>query len=79
MDATQLEANFVSLDSQLNSEATPLAQRFRALFTLKSLGGHRAIDIIGKGEHPITLCGVRSLTRAPLPHRVRWQECAART
>lgn len=46
---TLLESNFLSLDSQLNSSATPLAQRFRALFTLKSLGGPRAIEIIGKG------------------------------
>jgi len=50
MNADDLEANLNSLDAQLNSEATPLAQRFRALFTLKSLGGHRAIDIIGKGK-----------------------------
>lgn len=49
MDAAQLEANFVSLDQQLNSHSTPLAARFRALFTLKSLGGVRAIEIIGKG------------------------------
>ncbi|SCZ92099.1 BZ3500_MvSof-1268-A1-R1_Chr5-3g08336 [Microbotryum saponariae] len=40
---------FDELDAQLNSSSTPLAQRFRALFTLKSLGGHRAIDVIGKG------------------------------
>lgn len=50
MDPDNLDANLSSLDEQLNSESTPLAQRFRALFTLKSLGGHRAIDIIGKGQ-----------------------------
>ncbi|KAK4702085.1 deoxyhypusine monooxygenase, partial [Phenoliferia sp. Uapishka_3] len=44
-----IEANLVSLDSQLNSSSTPLAQRFRALFTLKSIGTPRAIEIIGKG------------------------------
>ncbi|GEM09364.1 deoxyhypusine monooxygenase [Rhodotorula toruloides] len=37
------------LDRQLNSHEVPLAQRFRALFTLKSLGGERAIEVIGKG------------------------------
>ncbi|GAA6053138.1 hypothetical protein NBRC10513_000102 [Rhodotorula toruloides] len=37
------------LDRQLNSHEVPLAQRFRALFTLKSLGGDRAIEVIGKG------------------------------
>lgn len=50
MDPSQLSTTLDSLDQQLNSSETPLAQRFRALFTLKSLGGHRAIDIIGKGQ-----------------------------
>ncbi|GAA5943970.1 hypothetical protein JCM3775_004726 [Rhodotorula graminis] len=40
---------FADLDKQLNSHDVPLAQRFRALFTLKSLGGHRAIEVIGRG------------------------------
>ncbi|GAA5886227.1 hypothetical protein JCM5296_003527 [Sporobolomyces johnsonii] len=40
---------YTPLDQKLNSHHTPLAQRFRALFTLKSLGGDRAIEIIGKG------------------------------
>ncbi|GAA5978297.1 hypothetical protein JCM5350_002256 [Sporobolomyces pararoseus] len=40
---------YTPLDRLLNSESTPLAQRFRALFTLKSLGGPRAIEIISKG------------------------------
>ncbi|KAL8290500.1 hypothetical protein RQP46_002758 [Phenoliferia psychrophenolica] len=44
-----MEANLASLDAQLNSSTTPLAQRFRALFTLKSIGSPRAIEIIGKG------------------------------
>lgn len=39
------------LDRQLNSHEVPLAQRFRALFTLKSLGGDRAIEVIGKGVY----------------------------
>lgn len=39
------------LDRQLNSHDIPLAQRFRALFTLKSLGGDRAIEVIGKGVY----------------------------
>jgi len=43
---------FANLDKQLNSHDVPLAQRFRALFTLKSLGGERAIEVIGRGEHP---------------------------
>ena len=41
---------YTPLDRLLNSESTPLAQRFRALFTLKSLGGPRAIEIISKGQ-----------------------------
>ncbi|GAA5951159.1 hypothetical protein JCM3765_002403 [Sporobolomyces pararoseus] len=40
---------YTPLDKLLNSNSTPLAQRFRALFTLKSLGGPRAIEIIAKG------------------------------
>ncbi|GAA5957848.1 hypothetical protein JCM21900_001286 [Sporobolomyces salmonicolor] len=40
---------YTPLDRTLNSHETPLAQRFRALFTLKSLGGDRAIEIIAKG------------------------------
>ncbi|GAA5852684.1 hypothetical protein JCM9279_004953 [Rhodotorula babjevae] len=40
---------FANLDKQLNSHDVPLAQRFRALFTLKSLGGQRAIEVIGRG------------------------------
>ncbi|GAA6022725.1 hypothetical protein JCM8202_002751 [Rhodotorula sphaerocarpa] len=40
---------YAQLDCQLNSSAVPLAERFRALFTLKSLGGHRAIEVIAKG------------------------------
>ncbi|GAA5901678.1 deoxyhypusine monooxygenase [Sporobolomyces salmoneus] len=40
---------YTPLDRLLNSAETPLAQRFRALFTLKSLGGPRAIEIIAKG------------------------------
>ncbi|SCV72863.1 BQ2448_4400 [Microbotryum intermedium] len=47
---------FNQLDAKLNSSSTPLAQRFRALFTLKSLGGHRAIDVIGKGQFHVHAC-----------------------
>lgn len=47
--ADVIEANLVALDGQLNSTTTPLAKRFRALFTLKSIGSPRAIEIIGKG------------------------------
>ncbi|GAA6050514.1 hypothetical protein JCM3770_005578 [Rhodotorula araucariae] len=38
---------YATLERQLTSHDVPLAQRFRALFTLKSLGGPRAIDAIG--------------------------------
>lgn len=34
--------------SLLNDESRPLKQRFRALFTLKNLGGNVAIDEISK-------------------------------
>lgn len=39
-----------ALDLSLNSATTPLAQRFRSLFTLKSIGSLEAIEIIGKGS-----------------------------
>lgn len=32
----------------LNDTAQPLKERFRALFTLKNLGGHNAIDLIAQ-------------------------------
>jgi deoxyhypusine monooxygenase len=43
------EEVFANLDKQLNTHSVPLAQRFRALFTLKALGGAKAIEVIGKG------------------------------
>lgn len=68
--ATLLESNFLSLDSQLNSSSTPLAQRFRALFTLKSLGGPRAIEIIGKGASTRWKGRREGADRG---HRLRWR------
>ena len=38
------------------SGSVPLAKRFRALFTLRNLKTHQAIDIIGKGGLPLSLC-----------------------
>lgn len=56
---------YAQLDRQLNSSAVPLAERFRALFTLKSLGGHRAIEVIAKGEPILTVQDeLSALTRA---------------
>lgn len=49
MVAEEEEDIYTPLDKLLNSSETPLAQRFRALFTLKSLAGTRAIEIISKG------------------------------
>lgn len=46
---TEADDIYAPLDKLLNSKETPLAQRFRALFTLKSLGGPRAIEVIAKG------------------------------
>ena len=47
---------YTPLDKLLNSSETPLAQRFRALFTLKSLAGPRAIEIISKGKAATPRC-----------------------
>lgn len=40
----QLEATLLNTSGDV-----PLAKRFRALFTLKAIKSHRAIDIIGRG------------------------------
>jgi hypothetical protein len=75
---TQLEDTLARLDQQLNSHETPLAQRFRALFTLKSLGGPRAIEIIGKGSRRLAkelgrkgkLMGIRSVLQGLMVSRL---------
>lgn len=54
-------AQLLQLDQDLNSEATPLAQRFRSLFTLKSIGSIEAITIIGKGTSSLPLHPSKSL------------------
>lgn len=41
--------DIVAIGIVLNSSSTPLADRFRALFTLKNLGGLKAIKAIGEG------------------------------
>ena len=43
-DLTALEATLLNTGG-----STPLAQRFRALFTLKAIQGPESIDIICKG------------------------------
>jgi len=43
--------NFTEIGNILNNTTLPLAERFRALFTLKNLGGSEAIDLISKGFH----------------------------
>jgi len=41
--------DIIAIGKILNSSSTPLADRFRALFTLKNLGGAKAIEVIGSG------------------------------
>jgi len=43
------EKDILAIGQVLNSSSTPLADRFRALFTLKNLGGAAAIEAIGRG------------------------------
>lgn len=43
------EKDIASIGHVLNSPAAPLADRFRALFTLKNLGGPAAVEAIGRG------------------------------
>lgn len=42
---SELEATLLNTSGDV-----PLAKRFRALFTLRGLKSHRAIEIIGQGE-----------------------------
>ena len=43
------DEEYAGLERNLLSAKVPLAKRFRALFTLRAVGSHRAIDIIGRG------------------------------
>jgi len=43
------DKDIINIGEVLNSPSTPLADRFRALFTLKNLGGPLAIEAIGRG------------------------------
>jgi len=45
------ENEIPAIGQVLNSASTPLADRFRALFTLKNLGGAASIAAIGSGFH----------------------------
>jgi deoxyhypusine monooxygenase len=48
---TPSDAEYDGLAATLTNRtgSVPLANRFRALFTLRAIGSHRAIDIIGQG------------------------------
>ncbi len=48
MDNQSLQQDVKSVGSILNDRAKPLAERFRALFTLRNLGGPRAIESIAQ-------------------------------
>merc|ERR1711962_1118165 len=45
------ENEIPAIGQVLNSASTPLADRFRALFTLKNLGGAASVAAIGSGFH----------------------------
>lgn len=49
---TATPAQYAELQATLLNESgsVPLAKRFRALFTLRNLKSHEAIDIIGQGS-----------------------------
>ena len=56
-------------DCLLNTSGDhPLHNRFRALFTLKAVGGEKAIDIVSRGAHPFLFSSLILLLRGgPLP------------
>jgi deoxyhypusine monooxygenase len=37
------------------SGKTPLHERFRALFTLKAIGGDEVVDIVAAGKHDLSV------------------------
>lgn len=50
--------NYEYLENALcnTSGKVPLAERFRALFTLKNIGDDKSLDICGKGKLLMFLC-----------------------
>jgi deoxyhypusine monooxygenase len=49
-DTQYLNVDYEGLGSLLLTESTPLAERFRALFSLKAVKDDRSVDIIAKGN-----------------------------
>lgn len=50
LDKTKIDYQYLE-DALLNTSGkTPLAERFRALFTLKNIGDEKSIDIAAKGK-----------------------------
>lgn len=75
VDDKQLEA----IGNLLNDKNRPLKERFRALFTLKTLGGSVAIDAIAKCfvdksallKHELAYCLGQMQHPAAIPHLIK--------
>lgn len=48
MGLSVAEEEIISIGNILCDTSKPLTERFRALFTLKNIGGQRSIDVIGE-------------------------------
>lgn len=52
LDTSKINYQYLE-DALLNTSGkVPLAERFRALFTLKNIGDNKSIDIAAKGKSP---------------------------
>jgi deoxyhypusine monooxygenase len=50
LDKSQINYNYLENALLNKSGNVPLAERFRALFTLKNIADEKSIDICGKGN-----------------------------
>ena len=75
--AAQIDKNQIqSIGNILLDENRPLKERFRALFTLKTLGGQDSIDCIAKGfsdpsellKHELAFCLGQMQDTHAIPH-----------
>jgi len=59
LDTSKINYQYLE-DTLLNTSGkVPLAERFRALFTLKNIGDDKSIDIAAKGKRICILCVTR--------------------
>lgn len=76
MASPNLSANIESIGKILNDDKRPMKERFRALFTLRNIGGPDAINVINKCfndssallKHELAYCLGQMQDPSALPH-----------